>query len=447
MTRRRRRPGAIFGAGGFGATQLVVYVASSRKPGSSAVDDIDRALIHCQRGFVQCFRQRRVRVDRALQVLGAGLEFHGERGLGDELAGHRPDDVHAEDGVGIVRRQYLHEADPCLHRAGATTGGARKQTDLESNARAPELRLGLTYPGDLGRGIDHRGDYLVVHVCVAAGDQIGDGDALFLALVRQHRTAHAVAHGPDTVGCGVALLIDLNEATLVQLYAGPWRQQVFGIRAAPDRDDNFIDAERMGPALVGVADGDVAISRDGAAHLGAKPDIQALLPEVTRGLGGELLIGNGQKVLQRLQHHDLGAEAAPDAAQLQADDAGPDHAQLVRYRAEFKRVPGVDDALVIEWRGLELDRYRAAGEHDVARLDLALGTVARRHFDPPAGQQATAAEHCRDAGRLEQRSDAAGHVAHNARPALLHHGQVERDTAGYDPVRGEFGLRAVQQLG
>ena len=68
----------------------------------SAIDRVDRALVRGEGGLVHRFRERRVRVDGALQVLGARRVLHRQHRLGDQLAGERPDDVHAQDLIVIA---------------------------------------------------------------------------------------------------------------------------------------------------------------------------------------------------------------------------------------------------------------------------------------------------------------------------------------------------------
>ena len=62
--------------------------------------------------------------------------LHREHGLGDQLAGHRADDVHAEDLVVVGRRDHLAEAGRRFHRAGAAAGHERERADLVRRARS-----------------------------------------------------------------------------------------------------------------------------------------------------------------------------------------------------------------------------------------------------------------------------------------------------------------------
>ena len=163
-------------------------------------------------------------------------------------------DVHAEDLIVIARRDELGEAAGLFHGARPAAGQERKHPDLVVAAARLHLLLGEPHPGDLGGGVDDRGDDLVVHLPEAAGDQVGDHDALFLALVRQHRSAHAVPDRPDALGAGATVVIHLDEAALVELDARARGQQVLGVRAAADGDHHAIDRETLLALGVAVSD-------------------------------------------------------------------------------------------------------------------------------------------------------------------------------------------------
>ena len=76
----------------------------------SAIDVVQRFLVSGQRRLVNRLGEARMCVNRALQVLGARGELERQHGCGNQLAGHRADDVHAEDLI-IVRRERPREGD------------------------------------------------------------------------------------------------------------------------------------------------------------------------------------------------------------------------------------------------------------------------------------------------------------------------------------------------
>jgi hypothetical protein len=70
-------------------------------------------------------------------------------------------------------------------------------------------------------------------------------------------------------------------------------------------------------------------------------------------------------IRQRLEDGHFRTEAAPHAAQLQADHARADHAQALRHGAHVERAGVVEDQLVVVLGEGQLDRHRAGGDDDV----------------------------------------------------------------------------------
>ncbi len=56
--------------------------------------EVKRALVHCQRSFFGGFAQGRMGVADACNVFTAGAELHRHHALGDQLAGHRANNVY-----------------------------------------------------------------------------------------------------------------------------------------------------------------------------------------------------------------------------------------------------------------------------------------------------------------------------------------------------------------
>ena len=180
------------------------------------------------------------------------------------------------------------------------------------------------------------------------------------------------------------------------------------------------------PRGVGVGDFDAAGRGLGARDLRAELDVEPLLLEMARGFLGQALVGHREEGVERFEHHDFGAETAPHAAELEADDAGADHRELLRHALEIERAPVVDDVLAVERHALEFRRDRTAGEHDVFRAQRFLLAVVRGEFHLAAGQQLAVALQRGDAGALEQHGDARGAGLDDAGLALLHLRDVER---------------------
>src|SRR5204862_5650686 len=281
----------------------------------------------------------------------------------------------------------LREARGLLERARAAAREERKHAALVLPAARLDLLLGQTHPGDLRRHVDDRRDHFEVHLYEAPGDEVGDHHALLLALVGQHRAAHAVPDRPHTLDTGAAGLIDRDEAALIELHTGLRAQEVLGVGTAADCHHQSIDGEALSALAVLVGDLDRTPRDRSARDLGAEADIEAELLEVPQRLAGELLVGERQEVRQRFQHHDLRSEPAPHAPELESDYARADDAEPLRYRLEFERTPGVDDVRRPEGSRAQLDRSGAGGEHHVAGGEPAALALVGGEFDPAARQQ------------------------------------------------------------
>ena len=375
----------------------------------------------------------------ARQVVGAALELHRQHAFVDQLGHVGADQVHAQDGVGLGMRQHLHEARRLGHRHRAADRREREAAGLVRDALGLQLLLGLADPGDFRLGVDHPRDGVEVDVARQAGDQLGHRDAFLEALVRQHRAAHAVTHRPHAVDAGVAVRVDHDLAALVELDAGAVGQQALGGGAAAHGHQQLVHHQFLRGALViGVADVHAVLLDLGGGALAAQLDVQALLLEFARGDLAHFRVGRGEEVRQAFEDGDLGAQALPHAAQLQADHAGADHAQALRHGFQVERADVVDDVLA-ELGERQLDGIRAGGEDHVGGLQLDFGTVVLLDLDHVARLPAVCLESAKAVERgdlvgLEQRRDAAGELLHDAVLAGDHLLHVDRRRLEADAV-------------
>src|SRR4051812_3916391 len=122
------------------------------------------------------------------------------------------------------------------------------------------------------------------------GDAIRDSDPFLLPLVREHRSADAVAHRPDALDARATLVVHLDEAALIELNARLRSEQVLRKRTAPDRNDELVDGERLFALGIGVLHFDAIGAGRRAGDFGAKTDIKPLLLEVPERFLCKLLI-------------------------------------------------------------------------------------------------------------------------------------------------------------
>jgi hypothetical protein len=157
-------------------------------------------------------------------------------------------------------------------------------------------------------------------------------------------------------------------------------------------------------------------------------------------------VGRGEEFRQGFEDGDLGAEALPDAAQFEADDAGADDAEALRHGVEGERAGVVADQLVVDGDAVEVARARAGGDDDVlGRHDLA-GDVDLPAVLAAADELAVAGQQ-RDLVLLEQALDATGELGDDVVLALDHGLDVDGDVARRDAVHDEAVAGVVEVLG
>src|SRR5690625_7091560 len=89
-------------------------------------------------------------------------------------------------------------------------------------------------------GLDNFVNDVVVHRVFLAVDALSHHYALVRAFVGEHRTTHHVADSPNAGGIGGTQVVDVDKASLVQIDAGIFGQQAFGIGATADGDDQLV---------------------------------------------------------------------------------------------------------------------------------------------------------------------------------------------------------------
>ena len=204
---------------------------------------MDRALAHRHRRFLDRFRHGRVGVDRAGQVFGAATVFHVSDDLTDQLAGILAEDLRAEDFVGLGVGDDLDVAVAGVVGQRAGVGG---KVELAHVDRQP-LGFGgvFTQPhgGELGVGVNNRRHQIPVNMAVFSCDPLGNRDAVFLGLVREHRAVDDVTNRPYASSGGLEVGVHLDALLVGQRDAGGGQVEVVGKRAAAHGDEHLVGGE------------------------------------------------------------------------------------------------------------------------------------------------------------------------------------------------------------
>ena len=167
-------------------------------------------------------------------------------------------------------------------------------------------------------GVDDRGNGVVVHHRLVAGDALRRHDSLLRSLVRQHGAAHDVAHGIDVGRIGDAKVVDEQEAAFVEIDAAVGCQEALGVGAAAHGDDQSIHLQRMFAVGILIGHHHRFALHLGAGDAGAETNVESLATELTQRIAGDAGVRRWQEILQGFENHHFRTEATPNAAEFEA---------------------------------------------------------------------------------------------------------------------------------
>ena len=199
-------------------------------------------------------------------------------------------------------------------------------------------------------GVDDAGDHVVVHVARLARDDLGDGHALILGLVRKHRAGDRVTDGVDAVDAGFPMVVRLDLAALVHVDAQVRQAQPVGIGFAARGDEDGIGIDGLfGVVLLGLV-GDLGFLALDLNPLngGPKDELHALLGEDFLEVLLHLTVHPRRDGVEVFNNRDLCPKASIDRPHLQPDDACADDDQLTRDLSQRQRAGGGDDRFFID---------------------------------------------------------------------------------------------------
>ena len=149
-----------------------------------------------QRSFADSFGERPMRMAGASQVFGTGAEFHRRRRFGNQIAGARAEDVHAQNAIGLASARIFTK--PSMSPSVRARLLARKGKCPCDTLTLSVCNWSSVLPTPATSGwYRPRRNHVVIHVPVSSHKLFDAGHALFFGLVRRHRTADHVANGEN----------------------------------------------------------------------------------------------------------------------------------------------------------------------------------------------------------------------------------------------------------
>ena len=284
-----------------------------------------------------------------------------------------------------------------------------------------------------------------------AGHVLDGSDALLLGLVREHRAVDHVADGPDAGHVRLEVRRDNDAAHLVLLDAQLGQAEARRVGPAARRDEHDVKVERLRGAALGGLDRQLhaRVRDDRLGHLAAHHELHALLGEDGLELVARLVVRRRDDAVEELDDRHLRAQAAPDRAHLEADDAAADHGQLLRHALEHERARRVDDAaaVVVDGRRRQRRDLGARGDEHVSRLERAHAALVERGLDLARARDLALALDVLDAVLLEEVLDAARQALDALGLGRHHEVEVRRHVlAAEDAVVLEVLARVLEEV-
>src|SRR5215216_3503493 len=210
-----------------------------------AMLDVDRAPLDRECRLLDSFGEGWMRMAGPRHIFRRAAELHQHRAFMNEFSGHRADDMHPEHAVGPRIRQDFDEAVGGLVGLRPRIGEKRKLAGLVVDSRLLQLLFRFAHRRHFRRGIDDRGYDIVIHMPRLAGQKFGKGDALILALMRQHRAANDIADRINTLRTRLEALIDRDPALLVAPDPRLVEAQAVRIRNTADRHQHRFHVDKL----------------------------------------------------------------------------------------------------------------------------------------------------------------------------------------------------------
>ena len=174
-----------------------------------------------------------------------------------------------------------------------------------------------------------------------------------------------------------------------QLHADLVEAEPFDERPPADADQHDIGLHGLGRAAFGRLDASSVTPApvvSALVTLRAQLELQPLLGERALELLGDLVVDARRDAVEELDHRHLRAEPPPHRAQLEPDDAGADHDQVLGHLGELERAGRRDDLLLVDGDAGQRRHLRARGDQDVLGrqrvLDRAVVAQDRRPSPP-----------------------------------------------------------------
>mmetsp|Transcript_13483 Transcript_13483/g.16090 ORF Transcript_13483/g.16090 Transcript_13483/m.16090 type:complete len:249 (-) Transcript_13483:919-1665(-) len=171
---------------------------------------VDGLVVGGHHRLLHCFRESRVCMARAREVLRRCSVFQANHSLHDHFAGVRPEHVDAEKAVGFFVSKDFHHPISIIYCACTAVRHEREHPLVVLDASLLELLLGLSNCSKLWMGVNNAWNCIIIHVSSKASHVLDSSDTFFLSLVGEHGSLNAIANGIDVWYTRLQMVVRLD---------------------------------------------------------------------------------------------------------------------------------------------------------------------------------------------------------------------------------------------
>ena len=279
-------------------------------------------------------------------------------------------------GIGV--HEYLHETLRLAHFAGAADPGHEHFRGEQFSSAL--LCFSLVHADPAERRVDEEGiaGYAVGDPARIVIEQVGGHDFIIIPGGMGERTlAVGIAHAPDAVRTGAALIVNRNVAACIRRDPRGFQPQVAGIGQAPHCEQQVAALGDRLAALAGHADDDTVALFFKFHALRAGAYRNALALEDRADLRCHVVVLARQQLVRLLHHRHLCAEAPVGLRELQADVAAADDEQVLGHPVDFHHAAVGKKRHVLDARHVRHQRASADVDENPVRRERVAGHVER----------------------------------------------------------------------
>ena len=364
---------------------------------------------------------------------------HRQREFRQHLARLRAHDGHPEQTIAPRLGQHLDVADDVALDQGTVKIFQRKAGHLMRDAPGQRLAPVQADTRDLRIQPGHRRHHTAVDRKAAQmTEQRVDRRAPGLVargMGELPRTGD-IAAGQDVRMQRFQVLVGLDDPAVRD--AQRLQPEPVEPRAAPDRDQQVVEGQRVASGQLQHAAGPARHVRHDTQHLGAQPQRHPRAGQRLRRDRRDLVILAGEQALALLDQRDAAAQPRQRLRQLAADRPATEHRQPLRRLAQ-PRPQGVagQEGQIGQAGQRRHGRRRTAGDDDGAGAQHLGRTVGGRDLDMPGIEQpGTAGAHLHAQRGVALDRVVRGHRGHRLRHPRHHRAEIRAHRRGHQPELG-----------